>query len=432
MASVHYRATEPARRTVYLLGAGVNRLLLDQDGRSPPLAGDVFQVGLQSDRVKWWFDEPQNYDLREFLANEMDVPRRLLPNTRLSIEECFDRVTDARTEAQAAGDLRRLHRLGDVPPKLFQFLGFTMVDMFPPLLSPEMVRLAEIMHAEQADVITFNYDTLLETYLETSSGWPRDLKTPSEGNPSGEASGQASTPGAHPQKESHRHAWRPLDHYWVRFEQLEHRIPGPTREYSDSSFHDEPTNAFQKPKFLKLHGSTTWFRYSERPDEGSRARREQPDKALCGKLLHKESGWSLSGAPPSDRGWLLDPVVATGSDKAAVLTGEPFSGLWAKASEILSGCERLVICGFSFAPADKCAADLVANNLSKAAKIIWVDPSQTRADAAADRMKLHFPGETIKSVAAYVANHELSHIQNGFPMPPEVRQAWMEHALKQQ
>ena len=124
---------------------------------------------------------------------------------------------------------------------------------------------------------------------------------------------------------------------------------------------------FQHPIMLKLHGSINWSCESNEFLQFFSPIESESHK--IGEVWHRTS---QRVPKPSDE---VSPCLIPPLLSKPVTQIELFKYLWTKASEYLSECEELVICGYSLPPTDNIAVSLFSDfSNNKIKKITIVDP----------------------------------------------------------
>lgn len=183
------------------------------------------------------------------------------------------------------------------------------------------------------------------------------------------------------------------------------------KHFESDRFYSHPSNKLYPWYLLKLHGSLNWFRYwAETPNPFLRHRprdRLQRFKKKESKiLLHESGGWKL-GQP-----WLhdlyIDPIIITPilhKEKyfEDYLSRRLLVPIWVKAKEALKKCNRLVIIGYSFPPADFLTKKMFLESfsLNSLKELTVVNPSCQAARMASELC--HFKNPTIfKNLEEYL------------------------------
>jgi hypothetical protein len=246
----------------------------------------------------------------------------------------------------------------------------------------DLMNLGERVWEERAAVLTFNYDTIVESMIELAAGHtdsppPRDGRVPDE------------------HLSYSRFKWNRALAYGVRFDEIELQqdrarlepVPG-------ERFYGHPENALYTPPLLKLHGSLNWFVHtSRRRFPHPYGATENPREGQI--VLTSGYPWLRHGFGTPDRdGWLLSPVIVT-----PVLYKELGDGLigqsWRRAREELSDCRRLVVGGYSFPPSDFAMSKLFLEAFvdGPPEELVSVNPNRSVAGQAASLC--HFQGRPL-------------------------------------
>ena len=190
--------------------------------------------------------------------------------------------------------------------------------------------------------MTFNYDTIIESVIESASGLS-DLPEPAEGRVPDD-------------KLSYSwHNWNRALAYGVQFHEVELQQTG-TLSVPRERFYGHPGNSLYDPPILKLHGSLNWFTHTSRrvfpENPESYETRSNPKDGLV--VLKRGFPWVRPDFSPPDDGfkWILEPVIVTPM-LYKNLGGDGLIGQsWRRARWELSECRRLVVGGYSFPPTD--------------------------------------------------------------------------------
>src|SRR6266700_6283759 len=87
--------------TVYVLGAGLNRATRTDDGVSPPLATDLFQVGSQLRQTNYLdgYLEHELGPVFDYISRYWGLDRNALSRRPFDLEECYTLLHAQATEA---------------------------------------------------------------------------------------------------------------------------------------------------------------------------------------------------------------------------------------------------------------------------------------------------------------------------------------------
>lgn len=374
-------AAEPSPSTTYLVGAGVNRGLVDARGRELPLAKGVLKHMLESprfsDAMRGRF-EP----LWKFVAKHWHLTEDDLRTQDFDIEECLTLVRLQRNEAEQCGDKEQFVSA----LKLEVLLGQMIVECFANDRGYEFSQshraLGKRIYEERANVITFNYDTVLERLIEYAS-------------PAVET----------PFLEQHFRAWNPLNAYKVEFDEIDVE-PGLSNPQPGASYYRAMRSRGENdPAFLKLHGSINWcFRsgwsfLTGRPVERDKARlvtRLRKGRGLNVDLDLDTSGEDLEVLVPL----LITPVLNKSIEEHSF-----FHVLWKRARECLRRTRKLVIFGYSFPPADFHVRRLLREAFCERSpeELCIVNPDTGVVRTARDLCNFHGPVVVCHNLSEYLA-----------------------------
>lgn len=335
--------------TVYVLGAGINRVAGRQDRgfEKPPLTNDFFQLALGGSLLDPVCSTPQDKERYQAVFDYIQRFWRLseedLKRTAFDLEECFTMLRLQRWEVEAGSqeykDLLRIEL--DLAHLLARYLA-----MFEeqPLYVPAIENFGELIYQERSSVLTFNYDLILERALELASGDsgvrpPTTLLEPHAEVPEDLLA-------------LHQWKWTRALAYGMKFDEVElQHIKKRPGFVQGVHFYRHPENRLYEPPLLKLHGSLNWFRHTSIPSDGSEASgRKNPKEGQT--VIVGGYPWMIFGMnSPEVDGWLLEPMIVT-PVLHKDLSSELFKEIWYKARNELKSCRRLVIGGYSFPPSD--------------------------------------------------------------------------------
>ncbi|MGA7476114.1 MAG: hypothetical protein WBW47_02715, partial [Thermoplasmata archaeon] len=338
---------------VYILGAGVNQCLHDPSGASPPLARNVFRLALTGRNAPRLETLDSLEPLFAYIREKGGPTREGLSKQDFDFEEPLRWLES--DEKSNPSDSR--------VPQVRSLLGYVLVSTLARytehgggVADATLRELAEIIWRENATVITFNYDTLIEDCLRSTSG----MRKWNPSDTSGDSIGSN---------------WLPEDGYGVALDRIEHR----GFDGRPSGFRSMPD--YPSVEFLKPHGSLNWFRSSSTPVPPPLGPREPGPTSLApGSLALVDGAW---GGPvwPALEGYFLNPQIIAGSDegKAIERSKPPFDAIWRRVGEVLENCKKVVTIGYSFG--DREVAAYVRQHVLAGAleKLTPVDPSRDTA-----------------------------------------------------
>jgi hypothetical protein len=361
--------------TVYLFGAGVNRSIRTPEGLRPPLATDLFQQALQHEMLA----EVGREDLTklfEYIERYWKLSAESLRERPFDIEACFtllqqQRLEFERVDAQHAEYLARVDN--QLAALLARFVGH--VELYTDT-SPDLLELGRRLLGERPAILTFNYDTIVESVIEAASGHS-DLPRPPEGRVPDYGLPYS------------RHNWNRALAYGVRFDEVELQQSGTVWEpVPGDRFYEHPDNGLYAPPFLKLHGSLNWLVHTARrvfPEYSEHY--EMPDNPKEGLVVLKSGfPWVRPDfTPPDDFEWILEPIIITPMLYKR-LDGDGLIGrTWRRARKELLGCRRLVVVGYSFPPSDFAVRRLFLEAFVDGPpdELVVINPERSKAETAA-------------------------------------------------
>jgi hypothetical protein len=346
--------------TVYLLGAGINRILKNDEGLQPPLATDFFKQILSQNRFKM-----NEYVLEElkplfdYIERYWKLSIEQLKKYPFDLEACFTLIQLQKLDAEKNGDTDTFRFLSQIELQLTKLLAKYLAEFnlsYDPRISQPFHFFGNIIYNQKATVITFNYDTLLEyvignasdsnpnipaTFIDTSF---RRIKLPDE-----------------EVAFSHLNWNLPLA-YGIKFDEVQLQRAGMPIFVSGERFYSHPKNKIYENPILKLHGSVNWFTYSGiKKPSGSWLKHygveadfphdvENAKDRVGQTILFKANWWNDTLPEHNDE--LVNPVIITPVLYKNFYEHSFINEIWKRAAIELSNCKRLIVGGYSFPPTD--------------------------------------------------------------------------------
>jgi hypothetical protein len=243
------------------------------------------------------------------------------------------------------------------------------------------------MYEQRANVLTFNYDTLLETAI-------------ARGSPAN--SPQVGRVGRTDIDLHARWSWNPLLAYKVHFDELVVN-PGLPNPRAGEDYYSDAAREAAHPAFLKLHGSVDWFYRSGYSIHGARVGRE--------KRGARYRFWRF---PPSrfdhpvldhDHGEILLPLIITPVLNKPVGEEPFFRRIWQEALEVLKRTKTLVVAGYSFPAGDfhvrRLLREAFADNPLE--ELCVVNPDASVASVARDLCNFRRPVLVCRDLGEYLS-----------------------------
>jgi hypothetical protein len=370
--------------TVYLFGAGINRSMRTSGGLRPPLANDLFQQALQHEML----GADGLRDLKElfgYIERYWKLSVDSLRERPFDIEASFTLLQQQQIEHADTLHVGYLAQIEDqLAALLARFIG--EVENY---MAADLLELGSRLLEERPAVLTFNYDTIIESVIEFASGLS-DLPEPAEGRVPDEKLSYSS------------HNWNRALAYSVRFDEVELQQTGTLLEpVPGERFYGHPGNSLYDPPILKLHGSLNWLTHTSRPAfpeyPESHETRSNPKNGLV--VLKSGFPWVRPDFSPPDDGfkWILEPVIVT-PVLHKNLGGDGLIGQsWRRARRELSECRRLVVGGYSFPPSDFAVRKLFLEAFVEGPpdELVVINPDRSAAETAASLC--HFKSNPVVS-----------------------------------
>ena len=317
-----------------MFGAGINRSISTAEGLRPPLANDLFQQALQHEML----GADGRRDLEQlfgYIERYWKLSVDSLRECSFDIEACFTLLQQQQIEH---ADTLHVGYLGQVQDQLAallaRFIGevenYTAAD-------PVLLKLGRSLLEERPAVLTFNYDTIIESVIEFASGLS-GLPEPAEGQVPDDKLSYS------------EHKWNRALAYGVLFDEVELQQTGTLLEpVPRERFYRHPDNSLYDPPILKLHGSLNWLTHTSRrafPEyPESYETRSNPKDSLV--VLKSGFPWVRPGFSPPNDGfkWIFEPVIVPPMLYKNLGGDDLIGQTWRRARCELSECRRLVVGG---------------------------------------------------------------------------------------
>ncbi|WP_045826661.1 hypothetical protein [Teredinibacter turnerae] len=328
---------------VYLFGAGINRGIEVHDGVVPPLATDLFVQAMKCRRLGDDHYLQKLEPVFEYIERYWKLSRENLAHGHFDLEACYTLLELQLNEAKISENRENIIKLQDTILKLTILFAETLQEFEHSAYNSESFRtLGQIIYSEQADVLTFNYDTLIESTIESASRVSGCVPEAYKGRPheSGEISDEEI-------RYSHFNWNRPLA-YGVKFDEVMlHRAGVPTFVDADR-FYGAHSEGLYRNRVLKLHGSINWFVYSgiRKYDLGNERNATNKGKTLL------SGGQRWFNEPAEKDGEIIEPMIITPTLYKNYSENNLIASVWQQARDSLANCKRLVVGGYSFPPTD--------------------------------------------------------------------------------
>ncbi|HEY3592671.1 MAG TPA: hypothetical protein VGL13_02315, partial [Polyangiaceae bacterium] len=382
LSSGYGALARPLGETAYLVGAGVNRAVFGPEQRPLPLARDFFRYVLEQPRFSSDHARQTLQPLWEFIDRYWHCGPETLRHGELDVEECLTLVELQRREAYESSDDERLLEASRLEFLLIGLLAecFAQVDHWH-FFSADYQNLGRRVYEERAAVLTFNYDTLLETAIQHGS-------PPTVGTSGVSRLRYAARPVT--DDSYFPRSWNPLLAYKVHFDELLVKPGSPVPIGGDSYYAPFETREAEHAPFLKLHGSLDWyFRSGYRLD----GKTIDPRAPVSRSRFQRAHGRFDAPEVDHDNSEMLLPLILTPTLDAPFDEHPVFRSLWREARAALARAKTLVIIGFSFPPSDfhvrRLLREAFADNALE--RLCVVNPDASVASAARDLCNFRKP-----------------------------------------
>jgi len=356
--------------TVYLLGAGFNQCVNDWHGLKPPLATNFFQTILRSEKYQTEHYSEKAHCVYEYIEKYWKKSKDDLLEQPFDLEELFTFLESQLNEAVKDRNNDKATKLVKIYIRLTGMLDEFLSEFeITGNTSGSLKDFGDQIYKEKPTIITFNWDCILETAVESASGVRREIpdsfrKAP---NMNGDVPNEE-LPYSH-------YNWNRALAYGIKFDEVQLQRAGLSTRVDGQKFYSHQKNKSYDWKILKLHGSLNWYRYWQ-PVHPDLEKRLSADKKE--DIILVDGHWHLL-SPPIDNvsGWYLFPWIITPiMYKEQFYRTRPFPDLWNQAKLHLTKCSRLIVIGYSFPPTDFAVRKLLLEAFedNKLNELIVVNP----------------------------------------------------------
>ena len=313
------------------------------------------------------------HSVYEYIEKYWKKSKEDLLNQPFDLEDCFTFLELQYYEAEKNGNDTKAAELATISFRLKTMLAEFLSEFEIFGHTSDLLReFGKQIYKEKPTIITFNYDCILETAIESASQVRGEIPDSFLGAPN--------VNGDVPDEElpySHHNWNRPLG-YGIKFDEIQLQRAGLSTYVEGHRFYSHPENNPYNWKILKLHGSLNWFRYLPiRKDLLFLGKEEQLSPEKLKDVILIDGHWWFN-EPPDIDDWIIDPLIITPTlYKERFYQERLFSDLWNQAKLHLEKCARLIVIGYSFPPTDFAVRKLLLEAFedNKLDDLIVVDPN---------------------------------------------------------
>lgn len=382
----------------YLLGAGINRSVRGPDGLLPPLAHDFFRQALRHPRISDRHIIERIAPLIKFIEKYWHITQDDLKDIDFDLEECFTFLEFQRRDAARSKDQDALVSNSKLEWLLTDLLLDFMSDVKNWVFhTAEFLAFGKRLFRESATVLTFNYDTLLESAIEVASPPRLDaLKARSARDPMDNVISDEDIAYSF-------HEWNRYIAYKIRFDEVELLTPGISRTVEGTRYYGHEQNQAKLPAFLKMHGSLGWFFHSGYRVDGVKLEGEEGSQV--GRTVLR-GGFYRLGHPNIDytSTEILLPLIITPVLNKPFDQHPVFLTVWEQAQAELSQSKRLIIGGYSFPKTDFHVRRLLREAFSEKSpeELCIINPNTTIVRVAKDLCNYKKPVVVCKDLEEFL------------------------------
>jgi hypothetical protein len=284
--------------------------------------------------------------LFDFIEKYWHMTQDELKDNDFDLEECFTLLELQRRDAARSKDQEAFVSTSRHEWLLTQLLLDFMSEIEHWFFnSAEFQAFGKRLFLERATVITFNYDSLLESAIEAASPPRLDaIKALSARDPMDNVISDEDIAYSF-------HEWNRYVAYKVKFDEVELLTPGISRMVEGTRYYGHARNQTDLPAFLKMHGSLGWFFHSGYSVDGVQlegGRDFQTGRSVLRRGLYRLAHPNIDYAHMEILlPLIITPVLNKPYDQHPVLLT-----VWEQAQAELRQCKRLVIGGYSFPQTD--------------------------------------------------------------------------------
>ncbi len=363
---------------VYLLGAGFNQAVEDWEKLRPPLNNNFFNILLRNNKFNSAIYDKELNEVYDFISKTWKKSKKDLTNFPFNLEDFFTYL-QLKINEKNSQELRLIFfKVKTILEELLNEFRYQS------LRSEDLKKFGEKIYKERPNIITFNYDLILETIIEATSGVNPNI--PESLYEHGDPFNLSEIP-TELVKYS-RHKWNSALSYGIKFDNVQLQQAGISKYEEGQKYYKN--NELYEWKILKLHGSLNWFKLLPKAVLGT-VNKELINSEQFKKIYFRNEVFSLFQLPEL-AGWLLDPIIITPLlYKSEFYAHMPFNILWKQAKLIMEKCNKLIIIGYSFSPADFNVRKLFLDSFLKTCpeELIIVNPDTSVIKIIKDLTHFH-------------------------------------------
>lgn len=390
------------KRDIERLGFNYGELKGKSFDLSPPMAKDFFRYALisQFSHGKSWQGITEK--VLDYIEKSFNRPRiQLLSENGFDLELFFTFLESKINDAKNINDKGQLLYLEEVRRNLISAIGeiFFNLEWHTPYEGRDLlVKFGQIINYTNSDVITFNYDCLAETGIERASekSYRKHLEEPPFN-------------------------WSRYSAYGIKFTKMRMNCSmgyyGGTRGRNASkkfyaNYHNEKTS-----KFIKLHGSYNWYRYSNlQYNQDSEINnlyvyKKVPEK-FKNDIICFNGDWQFGMFPDwssADKNVLEPIIIPPILFKEQEIRKSIFQELWNLAKKSLLECEQVIFIGYSFPETDFYTKKLFLEVFSenKNIEVTIVNPDQAIGKKFQELVNFEKSIKTYTNSEEFIKNYEI-------------------------
>ena len=370
--------------------SGLNRCLLDYDTLAqPPLLNDFFIQALKFHKFNTSQYNTKLKPLYDYIDQNWGLEKEDLSEQPFNLEECFSKIRYHINLSEKNKEFSNVLSLYDVQSILTKFL-IEVLEQFHGLATGNryMRPFGQILYQEKPTIISFNYDTFLESVIElarTSANRPE---------PETKDLSQIQLEGNIASSYEETYTWRNWNKalaYGIKFDKVMihdkfSRLPMRRKFAKGSIFYARKENKLYDWTMLKLHGSLNWFYYRPTPNSNSKIYKQLTDEEEKTLILGRnDMSWSQENVVDNR---IVDSVILTPDSfksnqlkENGSIINEQILSLWGQARKALKKCNKLIVIGYSFPQTDEHVKKMFNQiPFDKFDKLIIVNPDNSAID----------------------------------------------------
>ncbi|MFW9881555.1 MAG: hypothetical protein ACFFG0_51475 [Candidatus Thorarchaeota archaeon] len=355
------------KKIIYVIGAGFNRNIKhDEEITKIPLAYDFFTCFLNKKSMEKYaakFENVYNYLEKKWKTKLNQIK---MGEKKIDLEELLSELEFKISNEVLEKRKEFIYLKGKIEEMIFYLFSsyeFTSYNYS----AMEILRFArKFLSENNSDIITFNYDNILESAMEIESGEKKTSRVENE-----EIRKEFERMKSSKYNETNINLLNVFKKNYNRILSYAFKFDYYTNEsmfllaplISGNDFFSV-NNLYNDNRILKLHGSISWFNFINKANKYPHfdhflqdKMRIGQNKNICTTLNSNFIDLEGHSIEESERdlfdffGWRIEPILIVPTMLKKYLK-KPFRKLWGKTKKLIQNADEIVIIGYSFPPTD--------------------------------------------------------------------------------